>query len=191
MEIDNVDRHILSILQEDCTLQLAKIGERVGLSAPSVAERIKKLEESGTIRGYTAVLDARKLGKDITAFIGVFIEHPKSIKNFEREIDRMEDVQECHHVTGEHTILLKAKVDNTSALEGLIGRVRSIEGVTRTETSVVLSTYTEGLWLDLKEQPQPVESEKSHKGHIETVLPMKLRRGSDKHTDRDREFRQR
>lgn len=191
MELDSVDRHILSILQEDCTLQLAKIGERVGLSAPSVAERIKKLEENGTIRGYTAVLDARKLGKDITAFIGVFIEHPKSIKNFEREIDRMEDVQECHHVTGEHTVLLKAKVDNTSALEGLIGRVRSIEGVMRTETSVVLSTYTEGLWLDLKDHPQPVESEKSHKGHTEIVMPLKLRRGSDKHTDRDRELRQR
>lgn len=191
MELDSVDRHILSILQEDCTLQLAKIGERVGLSAPSIAERIKKLEDSGIIRGYTAVLDARKLGKDITAFIGVFIEHPKLIKDFEREIDRMEDVQECHHVTGEHTVLLKAKVDNTSALEGLIRRIRSINGVMRTETSIVLSTYTEGLWLDLKERPPPVEAEKSPKGHAETVVPLKSRRGSDKHTDRDRELRQR
>jgi Lrp/AsnC family leucine-responsive transcriptional regulator len=178
MELDNVDRHILSILQEDCTLQLAKIGERVGLSAPSVAERIKKLEESGIIRGYTAILDARKLGKDITAFIGVFIDHPKLIKNFEKEIDRLEAVQECHHVTGEHTVLLKVKVDNTSVLEELIRRIRSIDGVTRTETSIVLSTYTEGLWLELKERPKPVESEKSHKGHSETVVPLKLRRGS-------------
>jgi Lrp/AsnC family transcriptional regulator, leucine-responsive regulatory protein len=178
MELDNVDRHILSILQEDCTLQLARIGERVGLSAPSVADRIKKLEESGVIRGYTAVLDARKLGKDITAFIGVFVDHPKLIKTFEKEIDRMEAVQECHHVTGEHTVLLKVKVDNTSVLEELIRRIRSIDGVIRTETSIVLSTYTEGLWLDLKERPKPVESEKSHKGHGETVVSLKLRRGS-------------
>jgi Lrp/AsnC family leucine-responsive transcriptional regulator len=177
MELDNVDRHILSILQEDCTLQLAKIGERVGLSAPSVAERIKKLEDNGVIRGYTAILDARKLGKDITAFIGVFIDHPKLIKSFEKEIDRLEAVQECHHITGEHTILLKVKVDNTSALEELIRRIRSIDGVMRTETSIVLSTYTEGLWMDLKERPKPVETEKGHKGHGETVVPLKFKRG--------------
>jgi Lrp/AsnC family leucine-responsive transcriptional regulator len=174
MELDNVDRHILSILQEDCMLQLAKIGERVGLSAPSVADRIKKLEESGIIRGYTAILDARKLGKDITAFIGVSIDHPKLIKNFEKEIDRLEAVQECHHVTGEPTLLLKVKVDNTSTLEELIRRIRSIDGVSRTQTSVVLSTYTEGVWIDLKEQPKPVEPAK---GQHETVVPLKLRRG--------------
>jgi Lrp/AsnC family leucine-responsive transcriptional regulator len=177
MELDVVDRHILSVLQEDCKLPLAKIGERVGLSAPSVAERIKKLEESGIIRGYTAILDSRKLGKDITAFIGVFIDHPKLINKFERDIDRLEDVQECHHVTGQHTLLLKVKVDNTSALEELIRKLRSIEGVSRTETSVVLSTYTEGLWLDLKEKTEEVvEPEKGHKGH-EGAQVLKLKRG--------------
>jgi len=149
-ELDGIDRHILAVLQENCKLPLAKIGERVGLSAPSVNERIRKLEESGVIRGYTAVLDARKLGKDITAFIGVFIEHPRSVGKFEREIDRLEAVQECHHITGQHTILLKLKTDNTSKLEELIKEIRSIEGVARTETSVVLRTYTEGLWLDLQ-----------------------------------------
>src|SRR5262245_15121902 len=142
-ELDSIDRHILAVLQENCKLPLTKIGERVGLSAPSVNERIRKLEESGVIRGYTAVLDARKLGKDITAFIGVFIEHPRLLGKFERELDRLEAVQECHHVTGQHTILLKLKADNTSKLEGLIREIRSIEGVARTETSVVLSTYTE------------------------------------------------
>jgi Lrp/AsnC family leucine-responsive transcriptional regulator len=177
MELDVVDRHILSLLQEDCKLPLAKIGERVGLSAPSVAERIKKLEESGIIRGYTAILDSRKLGKDITAFIGVFVDHPKLISKFEREIDRLEDVQECHHVTGQHTLLLKVKVDNTSALEELIRKLRSIEGVSRTETSVVLSTYTEGLWLDLKEKTEEVvEPEKGHKGQ-EGAQVLKLKRG--------------
>src|SRR5581483_5843867 len=131
MELDSVDRHILSILQEDCTLQLAKIGERVGLSAPSVAERIKKLEENGVIRGYTAVLDARKIGKDITAFVGVLVDHPKLIGKFEKDISQFEDVQECHHVTGEYTLLLKIKTENTSTLEELLRQIRSIEGVAR------------------------------------------------------------
>src|SRR5262245_12962260 len=126
MEVDEVDRHILSVLQENCKLPLVKIGERVGLSAPSVAERIDKLEKSGVIRGYTAILDGRKLGKDITAFIGVFIDHPKLIGKFEKEIDHLEDVQECHHVTGQHTVLLKVKVNNTSGLEEWIRKIRSI-----------------------------------------------------------------
>ena len=93
MALDSLDRHILSLLQENCKLPLNKIGERVGLSAPSVVERIKKLEENGVICGYTAVLDARRLGKDITAFIGVSINHPKLIRTFEKEIDRFEAVQ--------------------------------------------------------------------------------------------------
>lgn len=176
MELDSVDRHILSVLQENCKLPLGKIGERVGLSAPAVMERIKKLEESGIIRGYTAVLDARKLGKDITAFIGVFIDHPKLISKFEREIDRLEDVQECHHVTGQHTLLLKVKTSNTSTLEELIRKIRSIEGVSRTETSVVLSTHTEGLWLDLKEKQQEAEPEKGHRVQ-EGAQVLKLKRG--------------
>ena len=176
MDIDTVDRHILSLLQENCKLPLGKIGERVGLSAPSVMERIKKLEESGVIRGYTAVLDARKFGKDITAFIGVFVDHPRLISKFEKEIDRLEDVQECHHVTGEHTLLLKVKVNNTSALEQLIKRLRSIEGVSRTQTSVVLSTYTEGLWLDLKENTEEVEPEKGQRGQ-EGGQILKMKRG--------------
>jgi Lrp/AsnC family leucine-responsive transcriptional regulator len=176
MELDEVDRHILSVLQENCKLPLVKIGERVGLSAPSVAERIDKLEKSGVIRGYTAILDACRLGKDITAFIGVFIDHPRLISKFEKEIDHFEDVQECHHVTGQHTVLLKVKVDNTSGLEELIRKIRSLEGVSRTETSVVLSTYTEGLWLDLKEKKEAVGPEKGHRVP-EGAQVLKLKRG--------------
>ncbi len=174
-ELDALDLHILALLQENCKLPLVKIGERVGLSAPSVVERIKKLEESGVIRGYTAILDAPKLGKDITAFIGVSINHPKSISQFEKEIDRIEDVQECHHVTGEHTLLLKVKVDNTAALEKLIRKIRSIDGVAHTETSVVLSTYTEGLWISL--QPEAAPADTRQKSNSGPVVPLKLRRG--------------
>jgi Lrp/AsnC family leucine-responsive transcriptional regulator len=175
MSLDSLDRHILSLLQENCKLSLNKIGERIGLSAPSVVERIKKLEESGIIRGYTAVLDARRLGKDITAFIGVSIHHPKLIQTFEKDIDRFEEVQECHHVTGEYTLLLKVKTDNTSELEELIRQIRSIDGVDRTETSVVLSTHTEGLWLNLKQEHALAQLRP--KDRFESVVPLRTRRG--------------
>lgn len=175
MTLDSLDRHILSLLQENCKLPLNKIGERIGLSAPSVVERIKKLEENGIIRGYTAVLDARKLGKDITAFIGVSIHHPKLIRTFEKEIDRFEEVQECHHVTGEYTLLLKIKTDNTSGLEELLRQIRSIDGVDRTETTVVLSTHTEGLWLDLK--PKEAVPRTHPKATSDSVVRLRTRRG--------------
>jgi Lrp/AsnC family leucine-responsive transcriptional regulator len=142
-ELDSIDLQILSILQEHGRISHVKLGEQVGLSAPSVIERVKKLEDSGIISGYHASVDARRLGRDVTAFIGVSISHPKTIALFEETIDLLEDVLECHHVTGEHTVLLKIKTANTSSLEKLIRTIRLIEGVARTETMVVLSTHTE------------------------------------------------
>jgi Lrp/AsnC family leucine-responsive transcriptional regulator len=154
-DLDDIDRQILALMQENCRLPLAKIGEHVGLSAPSVMERVKKLEDGGIITAYRAVLNARLLGKDITAFIGVSTGHPHAIDRFEREIETLDDVLECHHVTGTHTLILKAKTRNTSSLEELISRIRSIEGVVRTETMVVLSTHTERIQVPVVE-PAPV-----------------------------------
>ena len=158
IELDEIDLGILAILQDNCRTSLAKIGEHVGLSAPSVIERVKKLEDGGIIRGYHAILDARRLGVDITAFIGVYVSHPRLTERFEREIESIEDVLECHHVTGAHTLLLKVKTSNTSSLEALISRLRSIDGVEKTETMVVLSTNTERSQLKLPNVPTPVGS---------------------------------
>ena len=142
-DLDQIDIQILALLQEHCKMPLAKIGQRVGLSAPAVIERIKKLEENGVITGYTATLDPRKLGCDITAFIGVLTSSPRGITDVELQIGQRPDVLECHHVTGGYTLLLKVRTENTTTLEQLISHLRSIEGVARTETMVVLSTHTE------------------------------------------------
>jgi Lrp/AsnC family leucine-responsive transcriptional regulator len=142
-DLDTIDVQILGLLQEHCKMPFAKIGEKVGLSAPAVMERIKKLEDVGVITGYTVTVDARRLGQDITAFIGVSITHPKAIPAFELELDSRPEILECHHVTGGYTLLLKVKTFDTSTLEELISHVRSIDGVGRTETMVVLSTHTE------------------------------------------------
>lgn len=152
-DLDDIDRRILAVMQENCRLPLAKIGEHVGLSAPSVMERIKKLEDGGIISAYRAVVNARMLGKDITAFIGVSTGHPHAIDRFEVEIEPLDDILECHHVTGGHTLILKVKTRNTSSLEELISRIRSIQGVVRTETMVVLSTHTERTQIPVVEEP--------------------------------------
>ena len=142
-EFDATDRAILELLQENCKQPLASIGEKVGLSAPSVVERIHKLEEAGVVQGYVALVDARRLGKDVTAFIGLSTQQPDAIGTLEVQISAIPDVLECHHVTGVHTLMVKVKTKNTQTLESLIGKIRSLDGVSRTETMVVLSTHTE------------------------------------------------
>ena len=148
--LDEIDRNILEVLQGDCKVALAKVGEQVGLSAPSIVERVRKLENEGFIKGYHARLDARRLGLDVTAFISVWTTHARAIKEFEGHLKDFEDVLECHHVTGDPTLLLKVKTRNTDSLERLISAVRSLPGVERTETNVVLSTLVERAGLGSK-----------------------------------------
>jgi Lrp/AsnC family leucine-responsive transcriptional regulator len=147
--LDKIDLKILYILQNDGRRRLADIAEEVDLSAPAVMERVKKLEAGGVIRGYQALVDGKKVGKDITAFIGVSVGNQRDIDKFAAQMMRYADVLECHHVTGEESFVLKVKAANTAALEKLLGDIRSVEGVTRTVTKVVLSTAKEGLTLDL------------------------------------------
>lgn len=151
--LDRIDLQILETLQADCKISLTRVGEQVGLSAPSVIERIKKLENAGVITGYHAALDSRELGLDVTAFIGVEHAQLADISEFEDLVSALGGVLECHHVTGQHTFLLKAKTRNTSSLESLISEIRRIPGVTRTETMVVLSTY-----IERSQVPLPGES---------------------------------
>lgn len=142
-EFDAIDRAILDLLQENCKQPMAAIGQKVGLSAPAVVERIHKLEEAGVVTGYVARVDARRLGKDVTAFIGVSAEPSPAITTLETQVAAIDDVLECHHVTGGHTLMVKIKTENTDSLERLIDRIRGLAGVTRTETMVVLSTQLE------------------------------------------------
>ena len=147
--LDQIDLKILYILQNNGRARLADIAEDVELSAPAVMERVKKLEAGGVITGYQALLDARKVGKDITAFIGVSIGHQRDIDQFASQMLRYPDVLECHHVTGDESFILKVKSANTGSLEKLLAEIRSVEGVTRTVTKVVLSTAKESQTLEL------------------------------------------
>ena len=141
--IDRIDLKILSILQNNGRCRLADIAADVELSAPAVLERVKKLEANGIIKGYQALLDGKKVGKDITAFIGVSIGNQQNIDKFATQMLRNPDVLECHHITGDESFILKVKSANTTSLEKLLGEIRSVEGVTRTVTRVVLSTAKE------------------------------------------------
>jgi Lrp/AsnC family leucine-responsive transcriptional regulator len=142
--LDAIDRRILALLQENAKLPQAEVAKAVGLTAPSVNERIRKLERGGFIRGYAALLDERKLGYDITAFIEVFIEHPKFEEDFIGIMGTLDEVLECHHITGEFSILLKVRVTDMTAFRRLlIEKLNSVRGVRQTRTLMVLSTSKE------------------------------------------------
>jgi len=164
LELDEIDLRLLAMLQDDCRASLTRMGEAVSLSAPAVLERVKKLEAARVIQGYHAQLDARLLGLDVTAFIGVSTSKPELINHIEQQLGELDEVLECHHVTGEHTLLLKVKTANTSTLERLISRVRSFEGVARTETVVVLSTHTERATLELYPTVPPAGGKRVRRG---------------------------
>lgn len=149
--IDVIDLKILSILQNNGRRHLAEIAKEVDLSSPAVMERVKKLEAQGIIKSYQAVLDPKKVGKDVTAFVGVSVSQQHGSDAFSSFIARQRDVLECHHVTGEESFVLKVKTANTGSLEKLLGELRSVEGVTRTVTKVVLSTVKESQKLEFDE----------------------------------------
>jgi Lrp/AsnC family leucine-responsive transcriptional regulator len=109
------------------------------------------LEEAGVVRGYHAEVSPKAVGLDIGSFIGVGIDHPRSIPGFEKHIADMPEVLECHHVTGRHTLMLKVRTADTDSLHHLISRLRELPGVARTETMVVLATQIERSRLALPE----------------------------------------
>ncbi|MGA9768708.1 MAG: Lrp/AsnC family transcriptional regulator [Blastocatellia bacterium] len=145
MMINQIDYKIIDLLQRNARITQSELAAAVGLSQPAVAERIRKLEQEGFITGYAARVDGRKLGKDITAFIGVGIDHPKYNVEFSKRILALPDVLECHHVTGSDSYLLKVVTENTESLDRLITEnLRIIPGVTRTHTTIVMSSVKEG-----------------------------------------------
>ncbi|MEN3039282.1 MAG: Lrp/AsnC family transcriptional regulator [Candidatus Kryptonium sp.] len=151
-QIDEIDLKILDLLQKNGRIKRNDLAQMVGLSVPSVSERMKKLEESGIIKGYTTLLDSKKLGKDITAFIFVYIDSSKNYPLFIERVMELEEILECHSITGEGSHLLKVKTENTSTLEKLLARIQSWPGVTGTRTSIVLSTIKETTRIKIFEQ---------------------------------------
>ena len=142
--MDNADLRILDMLQRDARATQSEIARAVGLSQPAVAERIRKLEERQIITGYAARVDAVELGVDITAFIGVAIEHPRFFARFAKVVQDLDEILECHRVAGEDSYLLKVKTRNTRSLDRLLVEVlRIIPGVTRTQTTIVLASIKE------------------------------------------------
>jgi len=141
--IDGIDAQILTLLQANGRMKRNAIAEEVGLSVPSVSERMRKLEERGVLLGYHATVDAKRLHFDITAFIRVIVDGSEHYPSVVREACETDEVLEIHSITGEGSHILKVRTRNTTTLERLLSRIQSWPGVSGTTTSIVLSTYKE------------------------------------------------
>lgn len=147
--IDRIDTELLELLQENGRISQHDLARAVGLSAPAVAERLRKLEDRGILKQYTAVLDPKRLGWDITAFLFVGMNGSRHFADFTKRVEETAEIQECHSVTGQGSHVLKIRVENTRALEQLLAELQSWPGVQWTNTSIVLSTLKETSVLPL------------------------------------------
>jgi len=141
--MDDIDVRLLEILQRKGRTKRNDLAEAVGLSVPSVSERLRKLEEGGIITGYYARVDHRKLGKDITAFIFVTVDSSRHYAQFLEHAHGLDEIQECHAVTGDPSHILKIRTANTGSLEKLLAKIQAWPGVVSTRTNLVLSTSKE------------------------------------------------
>ncbi|HWL83383.1 MAG TPA: Lrp/AsnC family transcriptional regulator [Roseomonas sp.] len=150
--MDAIDRNILVALQENGAAGLAELAKVAGLSVSATAERVKRLEERGTIRGWRADLDPAAIGCPLLAFVFVSMRPGREENAFRIAMRAAEPVLECHHVTGAWTFLLKLRLPDLSALERFVAdQVRGQPGVERTETILAITSAKETAILPVAE----------------------------------------
>jgi Lrp/AsnC family leucine-responsive transcriptional regulator len=141
--LDEIDVKLLTLLQEDGRMSQHDLAEAVGLSSPATGDRLRKLEERGIILQFTTVLDGKKLGQDITAFILVGVDSSRHYAAFIKKASAHPEILECHAITGQGSHLVKIRTESTSTLEHLLAQIQSWPGVQWTQTSIVLSSIKE------------------------------------------------
>ena len=134
--LDGIGRKILAALQNNARIPLRHLGLAVGLSAPAVAERVKKLEETGIIKGYHARIDPAAVGRSVAAFIQLTTD-PRHYPAVKAAAAEMPDVVTCHHVSGEASFMIEVRVDEVCELEAVVARLSRFG---QTRTAIVLST---------------------------------------------------
>ncbi|GLR14848.1 AsnC family transcriptional regulator [Chitinimonas prasina] len=135
MEIDGKSWKILQAIQADGRISLTELAAKVALSVPAASERLKRLEETGVVRGYRALVSAEAVGYDVMALVGMTTAQPDKARLI-AQLQKMPEVLECLHVTGQDSFILRVVTRNIRHLEQFVG---SINHFGETRTSIVMS----------------------------------------------------
>jgi Lrp/AsnC family leucine-responsive transcriptional regulator len=141
--VDDIDQQLVAALVQDGRSSYAELARVVGLSAPSVHERVRRLERSGVIRGYAADVDPHALALAVTALVGILQREGAEQDDLAEALAQVPEVEDCWAVAGEEAFVVKVRVADVDALEHTLGVLRRTPGVARTRTTVVLSTKFE------------------------------------------------
>jgi Lrp/AsnC family leucine-responsive transcriptional regulator len=143
-DVDDIDRRLVSALVADARTSYAELARLVGLSGPSVHDRVRRLERSGVIRGYSADVDPAAVGLGVTALVGILQREGVEQDDLAEALAQVEEIEDCWFVAGEEAFVVKVRGADVDALEHTLGVLRRTPGVARTRTTVVLSTRFEG-----------------------------------------------
>ena len=138
-DMEDLDRRIVDLLAKDGRISYTDLGKALGMSTSAVHQRVRRLEQRGVVKGYTAKVDHQALGQQITAFISITPIDPAAPDDIPERLHEITAIEECHSVAGDENYILKVRVETPTALEDLIAQVRGAAHVS-TRTTVVLST---------------------------------------------------
>lgn len=141
-EIDEVDRVVLEMLQDDARTSFRKIAQRIGVSEATIFVRVKKLLNRGVINRFTAMVSPEQVGKGLTAFVLIGAD-PKKLQRVFEALNKIDDMYEIYDVTGSYYAIVKIRTKDREDLKKIIDRIGLIDGITRTETAIVLKSLKE------------------------------------------------
>jgi Lrp/AsnC family transcriptional regulator for asnA, asnC and gidA len=143
IELDEIDKKIIEMLQEDSRQSFVEIAKELGVSDPTIHVRVKKLQEAGIIEKFTAVLAPAKVEKGVAAFIEINIT-PNTIEAVIRNLIRLDEVLEIHETFGDYDIIAKIRAKTNEALRDLVAKeIRTIPNIVSTRVTTVLKTRKE------------------------------------------------
>jgi len=141
-DLDEIDRKILRALQRDARASFKQIANDIGVSEATIFVRVKKLQEKGVVKGFKALVDAKSVGKTLTA-ITLIRAQPRSLVGILDALKKFEEIYEIYDVTGQYYSIVKIRTDTTQHLSKIIDEIGMIDGVAGTETVIVLRTVKE------------------------------------------------
>ncbi|MFM7089449.1 MAG: Lrp/AsnC ligand binding domain-containing protein [Bacteroidota bacterium] len=148
-EIDKLDHQILSILMRNVKIPYTEIAKKLQVSGGTIHVRMKKLEESGIVNGYHLSVNPEKLGYDITAFLGIYLDKSSHYTSAIQGLEKINEIVSAHYTTGLYNIFTKVVCRDTNHLRDVLHAIQEIPGIQRTETFISLEAGIErNLFLD-------------------------------------------